>query len=465
MARILVIDDYEAIREGLVRTLEREGHQAKAVASGPEGLQALRQEPFDVVITDYRMEEMDGLAVLRAVRAEFPDIDVLILTAYGTIDLAVEAMREGAFDFIEKDKRLDLVVPAKVAKALEYRAVRCERERLGEENLYLRQEIGERYNDGEIVGTSAAMLQVLETVRKVAASESSVLIYGESGTGKELVARAIHLHSPRRDGPFVKVNCGALPHELVESELFGHERGSFTGAVRQKRGKFELAEGGTVFLDEIGDVPPDAQVKLLRVLQEKRFERIGGEQTLTAHVRVVAATHRDLQDMVHRGLFREDLFYRLEVIPIRLPPLRERPGDIRPLVEHFLAKKSREMNRPPKRLTADACAALERYCWPGNVRELENVIERTLVLTDGEEVTASDLPLSPQQRSPDAAADAVGATLPLGVVPLHDLLDQIERQLVVRAMAQADQVKTRAAEILQIKPSALYYKLEKYGLG
>ncbi|MBT4500429.1 MAG: sigma-54-dependent Fis family transcriptional regulator, partial [Gemmatimonadetes bacterium] len=279
-------------------------------------------------------------------------------------------------------------------------------------------------------------------------------------TGKELVARAVHYQSARREEPFVKVNCGALPKDLVESELFGHEKGAFTGAVRQKKGRFELAEGGTIFLDEIGDIPLETQVKLLRVLQEKQFDRVGGERTHIADVRVVAATNRPLKQMIGAGEFREDLYYRLEVIPLHLPPLRERKSDIPELVVHFLEKKCGEMNVSLRRLTDEAVAALENYPWPGNVRELENVIERTIVLADGDEVGLHDLPLTFAEEEAREGMEQ----LPEGEVPLNKMLDDMERKLIVRAMDQAQQVKTRAAEILGVKTSALYYKLDKYGL-
>ena len=459
MSRVLIVDDNETMRSGITLVVERMGHEAIAAGSGPEGLARLKEQPFDLVVTDYRMEEMNGIEVLEAVKEQFPDTDVIIITAYGTIEIAVEAMKKGAVDFITKPFPPE-ALRLKVDKVMEYRAARQERERLGEENRYLREEIGGRFNFGEIVGQSTPMQDIMGTVSKVAVTDSSVLIYGESGTGKELVARAIHYQSNRQDGPFVKVNCGALSRDLVESELFGHERGAFTGAVRQKKGKFELAEGGTIFLDEIGDIPLETQIKLLRVLQEKQFDRVGGEQTLTADVRVVAATNQMLRDMVGSGTFREDLFYRLEVIPLHLPPLRARKEDIPELVAHFLSKKCGEMNLPPKRLTDEAVAALENYLWPGNVRELENVIERTIVLADGEEVGARDLPLTFED---DHSRRAPPADLSPGQIPLNQMLDDLERDLIGRAMEQADRVKTRAAEILGIKTSALYYKLDKYG--
>ena len=458
MSRILVIDDNESMRSAVSEVAKRMGHEAIGAATGAEGLSRLQEQVFDLAIIDYRMDDMDGLQVLEALKAQAPDTEAMILTGFGTIEIAVEAMKKGAADFIEKTN-LREALPIKIEKVLDYREARRDRERLGEENKYLREEISGRYNFGEIVGASTQMAQILATVKKVASTDSSVLISGESGTGKELVARALHYQSQRQSRPFVKVNCGALPRELVESELFGHEKGSFTGAVRQKKGKFELAEQGTIFLDEIGDVPLETQVRLLRVLQEKQFERVGGEQTLSADVRVVAATNRELRKMVEEGSFREDLFYRLEVIPFVLPPLRERKEDIPALVLHFMSKKCGEMNVPLKRPTEEAMNGLIHYMWPGNVRELENVIERTIVLSDDVEIGLHGLPLAFD------SSDHSGDALPDAAIPLNKTLDDMERKLIERAMQEANQVKTRAAELLGIKTSALYYKLEKYGLG
>ena len=457
MSRILIIDDNETLGSGVVLMVERMGHEGAAVTSGPEGLARLAEQSFDLVITDYRMDDMDGQQVLEAVKARAPETDVMMMTAYGSIELAVEAMKRGAIDFITKPFPHD-GLRLKIEKVLEYRAARRDRERLGEQNRYLREEIDGRYNFGEIIGESEQILQVMAAVQKVAVTDSSVLVYGESGTGKELVARAVHYQSNRREGSFVKVNCGALPTELVESELFGHEKGAFTSAVKQKKGKFELAAGGTIFLDEIGDVPLETQVKLLRVLQEKQFDRVGGEQTLDADVRVVAATNRPLKQMVAEGTFREDLYYRLEVIPLRLPPLRERREDIRLLVDHFMVKKCGEMNIPLRRLSDEALKGLVRYPWPGNVRELENVIERTIVLADGEKIDYHDLPLTFDEAGRDDQAVAPGA------MPLNERLDEIEREMIAQAMQETNHVKTKAASLLGIKTSALYYKLDKYGL-
>ena len=483
MGRILIIDDNQSLGDGLVLSLNKMGHQAVAAGSGREGLARMKDEPFDLVITDYRMEEMDGLAVMEAVQRQAPDTDVMMMTAYDTRELAVEAMERGAIDFIVKpflpdelwlkvNKRLDYRTKLQEAQAKlreaqnlrqEAEAKLRDWEHLFEQNRYLREEIDSRYNFGEIVGQSSQIKAVREQVRKVASSSSSVLIYGESGTGKELVARAIHYQSRRSKGPFV--NCGALPTGLVESELFGHERGAFTSAVRSKKGKFELAEGGTIFLDEIGDIPLETQVRLLRVLQEKQFDRVGGEQPLDVDARVVGATNRPLKRMVKEGTFREDLFYRLEVIPLTLPPLRERREDIELLVKHFRQKKCGEMNIPPKRLTKEALAGLKSYPWPGNVRELENVIERTMVLVDGEEIGYHDLPLTfDEGTAEEEAAEEWAGDADDGSLLLNERLDEVERDLIARAMEEAQHVKTKAAALLGIKTSALYYKLDKYGL-
>ena len=460
MSLVLVIDDNETMRSGMALLLERMGHDVTAASGGVEGLRQMNARPFDLVITDYKMEDMDGLEVLDAVRRDYADTDVVVITAYGTIDVAVEAMRKGAADFVVKADALYDVLRLRVEKVLKHRELRQSRDRLDEENQYLRDEIGVRFNFGEMVGRSKPMKTVYEMVEKVAETDSAVLVYGESGTGKELVARAIHRRSARREGPFVKVNCGSLPRELVQSELFGHEKGAFTGAIRQKKGKFELAEGGTIFLDEIGDLPLEAQVNILRGLQAKEYDRVGGEETIQADVRVIAATHRVLREMVAEGAFREDLFYRLEVIPIRLVPLRDRKADIPDLVEHFLHKKCEEMNRPLKRLTDRAMAAMASYTWPGNVRELENVVERTLVLADGNVVDVNDLPLDVEASRAEVSAEELEDS----AIPLTRRLEDLERQLIEQALEQAGGVKTKAAEMLGIKTSAFYYKLDKYGL-
>jgi len=470
VSHILIVDDNETLGSGISLMLERMNHQCTAVLSGAAGMEHLRAYRCDLVVTDYRMEKMDGMQVLQKVKECWPDTDVIMMTAHGTIEIAVEAMKCGAIDFITKPFPHE-ALRLKVQNVLEYRQTRMERSRLGEENRYLREEIDGRYNFGEVVGDSEAMRSILGVVKKVASSDSSVLIYGESGTGKELVARALHYQSNRREGPFVKVNCGALPHDLFESELFGHEKGAFTGAVRQKKGKFELADGGTIFLDEIGDVPLDAQVKLLRVLQERQYDRVGGEHTLEADVRVVAATNRALRKMMVAGTFREDLFYRLEVIPFHLPPLRERREDVPLLVDHFLMKKCREMNIPLKRLQDDAMRSFCIYPWPGNVRELENVIERTVVLSDHDTICLQDVPLifdegaeGYEMLGASVSVENVASEEANNSLALNERMDEMERSLIIRAMDEAGRVKTRAAELLGIKTSALYYKLDKHGI-
>lgn len=470
MSRVLVVDDHEAVRSGVGLLVERMQHEVVTAGGGQEALEQCELGAFDLMITDYRMEGLDGLQLLTAVKERWPGTDVIMVTAHGSIEVAVQAMQQGAADFVEKTD-LYQVLPIKVARILDHRLARHERDRLGAENEYLREEIDDRF--GDIIGASEEIRRVLASVQKVGGTDSSVLLYGESGTGKELVARALHRASLRSEGPFVRVNCGALPRELVESELFGHERGAFTNAVRQRKGKFELAEGGTIFLDEIADLPLDTQVNLLRVLQEKEFDRVGGEVTLQANVRVVAATNRMLKEMVADGTFREDLYYRLEVIPLHLPPLRERKQDIPLLVQHFLVKKSREINVAPRLITPAALQILCEYPWPGNVRELENIIERTIVLSDGETIGPADLPFDGAVQDSAAntavgaddtgtAIDAQGAG---SAAHLTDRLENLERELISRAMQQARGVKTQAAEILGIKTSALYYKLEKYGVG
>jgi len=457
MSKILLIEDDETMRDGMSRILRKAGHQVTDVSNGPAGVELCRKEEFDLVITDYRMEGMNGLEVLEHVKAIDEDTDAILITAYGTIDMAVEAMKKGAADYVTKPFSSD-EFNIRVEKVLRFREARQAEARLGEENRYLREEIDIQYNFGEIVGSSEKMLKVFENVQKVAKSDSSVLIYGESGTGKELVARAIHFQSDRKESAFVKVNCGALAEGVLESELFGHERGSFTGATKRRRGRFELADRGTIFLDEIGDVPLATQVRLLRVLQEKELERVGGEETITVDVRVIAATNRNLMAMVESGEFREDLYYRLNIIPLELPPLRERREDIPMLVEHFLEKKSSELNKEPPRVSANAMQELTNYYWPGNVRELENVIERAVVLCESEEIGLNDLPI--------LLGDPSRTTLRLlkEDLPLVAALEDLERQLIARALEKAKGVKTEAARVLGLKTSALYYKLEKYDL-
>jgi two-component system response regulator HydG len=466
MATILIIDDNETIREGLTHVVKKMGHTPVAASSGQEGILRFKEARPDFVITDLKMEGAGGIEVLRSVRELDPDCPAMIVTAYGTVETAVEAMKLGAFDFLIKPFAPE-VVRLKVERALELRAARRGRTRLEAENDYLRGEEARAF--GEIIGQTEGMKRIFGIVERVAPTETSVAIYGESGTGKELVARAIHQRSRRAQGAFIKVNCGALTETLLESELFGHEKGAFTGAIKRKLGRFELADGGTLFLDEIGDVSPSMQTKLLRVLQEKEFERVGGETSLKVDVRVISATNKDLSRMVEEGRFREDLYYRLQVVPIVLPPLRDRKEDLPMLVEHFIAKLAPRTNPAVRGIEDAALARLYAYRWPGNVRELGNVVEQALVFADGDRITADALPEALRATAGPPAPGAPGAALPVptpsGELALPDLLDDIEKQLILKAFAQAKGVKTETARLLGIKTSALYYKLEKYGIG
>ena len=464
MATILIIDDNETIREGLAHVVKKMGHTPVLAASGSEGVAKLKEARADFVMTDLKMEGMDGVEVLRSVREIDPDCPAMIITAFGTVETAVEAMKLGAFDFLIKPFAPE-VVRLKVERALELRAARRGKTRLEAENAYLRD--AESAHFGELIGGTEAMRKVFAVIERVAKAETSVAIYGESGTGKELVARAIHTRSKRgaQGAPFIKVNCGALAETLLESELFGHEKGAFTGAIRRKLGRFELADGGTLFLDEIGDISPAMQTKLLRVLQEREFERVGGETTIKVDVRVVSATNKDLSKEVAEGRFREDLFYRLQVVPIHLPPLRDRKEDLPLLVQHFVAKLAPKTNPRVRGITDGALARILTYRWPGNVRELANVIEQALVFTDGEQIPPDALPEALRGEAPRVGApDASELPMPSGQAALPDLLDDLEKQLILKAYAQAKGVKTETARLLGIKTSALYYKLEKYGI-
>jgi DNA-binding NtrC family response regulator len=451
MHQILIIEDNETLREGMVQTLKKLPVKIRSSADPVVACELFDNHPFDLVITDYRMPGMDGLQVLDKIKADSPETLVLLITAYGSIDLAVQAMKRGASDFITKPFS-NHEFKAKIEKLCQQLDRQKEMHRLVEENVYLKQELDGEFNFGEIIGETKEMKTLFRTIVKVARTDSSVLIFGESGTGKELVARAIHKASPRQDKPFIRVNCGALAEGVLESELFGHEKGSFTGAIKQRKGRFELADGGTLFLDEIGELPSGLQVKLLRVLQEQDFERVGGEETIRVDVRVITATHRDLEKLVRDGVFREDLFYRLHIIPIKVPPLRERLDDIPLLCQFFLERQSLRLNLGEISLSKNALQRLQTYNWPGNVRELENVLERACVLADSRVIHAEDLPINTEDQRIPASQN------------LNDILAFVEKQTIEKAMEKAHGVKTRAARLLGIKTSALYYKLEKYGL-
>jgi two-component system, NtrC family, response regulator HydG len=460
MPTILIIDDNETIREGLAQVVKKMGHLALVAPSGAAGVALLRKHGADFVITDLKMEGMDGVEVMKQVREHDPDLPAMIITAFGTVETAVEAMKLGAFDFLQKPFAPE-VVRLKVERALEVSAARRERARLAAENEYLR--AGDARGFGELVGATDEMRRVFATVERVAPTDASVAIFGESGTGKELVARAIHARSKRAERPFIKVNCGALVDTLLESELFGHEKGAFTGAVKRRLGRFELADTGTLFLDEVGDVSPALQVKLLRVLQEKEFERVGGEAPVKVDVRVISATNQDLQKAVAEGRFREDLYYRLQVVPIVVPSLRERKGDLPSLIAHFIGKLGPRTNREVTGIDDAALARLLAYHWPGNVRELENVVEQSLVFAEGPLITPAALPLFLKGEAVARSERATG-DLTTGERSLPEVLDDLERELILKAYERARGVKTETARLLGVKTSALYYKLEKYGI-
>jgi two-component system response regulator HydG len=467
MAQILIIDDHDTVREGLELLLRRRGHRTLSAEGGQRGLDLLDEEGADLVITDLRMAHVDGMEVLKRVRASAPATDVLVITAYGTLETAVDAMKLGATDFITKPIQSEEFA-VKIERILRERE---ERERLRKENValrvenaWLKEDVQVRY--GEIVGESPEMANVFRWIERVARSDSTAMIYGESGTGKELVARAIHAASTRREGPFIRVNCGALAEGLLDSELFGHEKGAFTGAERRRRGRFELAHGGTLFLDEIATISPTTQVRLLRVLQERELERVGGEETIPVDVRIIAATNTSADTLLGGAGFREDLFYRLHVVPVTIPPLRERRGDIPVLVRHFI-EKLRERTCSPVRAVSDtALARLVGHSWPGNVRELENVIERALVLADGEQLEITDLPelAANGEAHGNGNGFALDPDLPDGGTDLTRVVEGMEERLLRQALSQARGVKAEAARLLGLKPSALYYKLEKYGI-
>ncbi len=457
MARVLIIDDNDTLREGMSVTAQKQGHQVAAFKRPLEAVASYQKQPYDLVVTDLKMDELDGIGVVQSIRSSDPEAVILVVTAYGTIETAVRAMQEGAFDFITKPFPPD-VLRAKVDKGLELAATRRKVQRLLAQNQALEQDAARPF--AALVGSSEPMQKVLAQAKKAAASDATVIIQGESGTGKELFARMIHALSPRSQGPFVVVHCAALAETLLESELFGHERGSFTGAIKRKLGRFELADGGTLFLDEIGEISLSIQTKLLRVLQEKEIQRVGGEETLQVDVRVLSATHRDLKALVAEKRFREDLYYRLHIVPLQLPALRERPEDIAELARHFVVKHAPKVNPRVGGITPEATAQLTRYAWPGNVRELENAIEQALVFAESDALRPEDLP-SFLQASTSAPGDAL--PVPHGDRPLPDILEDLEKQLIGKAFEKAKGVKTETARLLGIKTSALYYKLEKYG--
>jgi two-component system, NtrC family, response regulator AtoC len=456
MAKVLVIDDEANLRKVLAALLRRDGFDVTVAQDGEQGLAEFHKNGADIVVTDLVMPKAGGMEVLRAVNAANPDVPVIIITAHGTVDSAVEAIKAGAFDYVTKpfdQSELSAVIAkAAQAHAVAQRSVRADAKARA-----------------AIIGESSQLQDVFKIIDKVADTPATVLITGESGTGKELIASALHGASSRRDKPFIKINCAAIPHTLLESELFGYERGAFTGAVTSKPGRFELADGGTLFLDEIGEIPVEMQVKLLRALQEGEFERVGGIKTTRVDVRLIAATNRDLQAEIDAGRFRKDLYYRLAVVPLVLPALRERRGDIPMLAAHFVEKYNRKLNKKIEGITEDALALLQAYNWPGNIRELENLIERVLLLADGPSITARDLPEPVRQATtPPPATPAAPTEVSATEGGLKDIVRmkaaELEKDLITKALDETGGNVTRAAKLLQISRKSLQTKMKEFGL-
>jgi nitrogen regulation protein NR(I) len=458
---VLIVDDELNIRRVLAAMLKREGYDVTTAADGEQALAVLQKTPVHVVVTDLVMPRLGGLDLLRRASTDFPDVPVIVITAHGTVDSAVQALKAGAFDYITKpfeQSELSKVI-AKATRAHEIET----------QNVH-------GATDGEkppLVGASSAMRQIYDVVGKVADSPSTVLITGESGTGKELVARELHRNSSRRDKPLIKVNCAAIPKDLVESELFGHEKGAFTGAIGSKPGRFELADGGTLFLDEIGEVPVEMQVKLLRALQESEFERVGGIKTIRVDVRLIAATNRDLEELIRDGRFRDDLYYRLNVVPIALPPLRDRREDIPMLVAHFLDKYNRRLGKRVERIEDEAMQLLLGYGWPGNIRELENLMERSVLFADEPVIRAHALPEALRDRAappplPVASIAPVATLAAGGATSMKEIVRhaqaELEKELISRALEETGGNVTRAAKRLQISRKSLQIKMKELGL-
>jgi Nif-specific regulatory protein len=452
MGRILVADDHDSLRRGIVRALSDAHHEVDEAPNGNVAIEKLHEGQYDVVLSDLKMGGSDGLDVLRTAKSMHPSTAVILMTAFGSVHTAVEAMKIGAFDYVQKPFEIE-EMELKVEKAIEHR-------RLQHEIEYLRHTQADIYDFERIVGASGALQSVLGIVKKVAKSNTTVLIRGETGTGKELIAGAIHHNSLRAGRNFVKVNCAALQENLLESELFGHEKGAFTGADKQRVGRFEQADGGTLFLDEIGDMSANTQAKILRVLQEHEFERLGGTRTLRVDVRVITATNRNLPQMVSQGLFREDLYYRLNVVSLDMPPLRERKEDIQALAMFFLRRFAGELKKRIDGISPDAHKLLMRYNWPGNIRELENAIERAVLLTEGPLLSSSDLRLGELSTTqPAGDSNPVVKIPPTGIA-----LEEIERQALIEALKMSNWVQKDAAELLSISPRVMNYKIKTLGI-
>ncbi len=455
--KVLIVDDEESLREFLEIMLKREGYEITTAENGDVALKHLAKKSFDVVITDLQMPKIHGMQVLAKAKEIDSEMVVIVITAFGSTESAVEAMKLGAYDYITKPFKID-EIKLVIKKALEKRV-------LSRENILLKKELGSKYTFGNLIGSAPSMLKIYDLISRVCETKTNVLITGESGTGKELVAKAVHYNGPLKDKPFVTVNCGAIPDTLIESELFGHKKGSFTGAIADKMGLFEVANGGTIFLDEIGEIPLQTQVKLLRVLQEKTFKRVGSTEDITVNVRIIAATNKDLMHEVSQGRFREDLYYRLNVIHIQLPPLRERKEDIPILAQHFLEKYNKQLDKDIKKISKEAMDALSSYDYPGNVRELENIIERTVSLERGAAILPESLP--PIIFHPGAGLSRRGGSehlITMDGVNLEEIVGNLEKDLIEKALKKAGGVKKKAAKLLGISFRSMRYRLEKYGM-
>ena len=460
VARILVVDDEESIREFFEIMLKREGYQVLTASNGIEALETLNKQSADLIISDIQMPEMSGMEFLSKVKERDPDTVMIMITAFASTETAVEAMKLGAYDYIQKPFKID-EVKIVLRQALEKRVLRIE-------NAQLKKELGTKYAFDNIIGGAPPMLRIYEMVKRVANTKSSALITGESGTGKELIARAIHYNGPLKDKPFVTVNCGAIPENLMESEMFGHKKGSFTGAIADKRGLFEVANGGTIFLDELGELPLTMQVKLLRVIQEGTFKRVGSTEDVTVEVRVISATNKNLDGEVKAGRFREDLFYRLNVIQIHCPPLRERREDIPMLAGHFLEKFSESLGVNVKRISHEAMEILKSYHFPGNVRELENVVERTVALEPGPVILPESWPRHLADTRPQPADQLNAHRIEIDQdkgIDLEALVAEFEKTLLTKALERTGGIKKKAAKLLSISFRSMRYRVDKYGLG
>jgi DNA-binding NtrC family response regulator len=453
--KVLVVDDEPGARQILVDVLSKEKYQVATAGDGEEALHLLRESAYNLVLTDLNMPKVDGIKLLKGIQNMNSGMLSIVLTGRGTIDNAVAAMKAGAYDYITKPFKIDALVLS-VKRALEFQALK-------KQNKNLKKLVGKKYHFENFIGDSEEMQQVFSVIEKVADTDTSVMVRGESGTGKELVARAIHFNSSRAEAAFVPINCAAIPRDLLESELFGHVKGAFTGATVSRPGRFELADGGTLFLDEVGEMPPELQVKLLRVLQDQKFERVGGTKTIQVDVRIIAATNKNLEQEIRKGTFRDDLFYRLNVVPIQIPPLRERVSDIPLMVHHFQDRLSREKNRPLKTFAKETVECLQNYPWPGNVRELENLVERVTILSEGEEITMADLP--EKFTSPVRVTNIQPLEIPAQGISLNDAVEEFENQLITKAMRLADGVKSKAAKLLNLNRTTLVEKIKKKNLN